>query len=84
MEVLSESSLVLPLDTTEKVGAELDTRLDARFMDLRIERTKQIFIIRSRVLKAIREFLDERGFIEINTPKIVSAETEGGTAYFLF
>ncbi len=82
MEVLSESSLVLPLDTTEKVGAELDTRLDARFMDLRIERTKQIFIIRSRVLKAIREFLDERGFIEINTPKIVSAATEGGTALF--
>ena len=82
MEVLSEASLVLPLDTTEKVGAELDTRLDARFMDLRIERTKQIFIIRSRVLKAIREFLDERGFIEINTPKIVSAATEGGTALF--
>jgi len=54
MEVLSEASLVLPLDTTEKVGAELDTRLDARFMDLRIERTKQIFIIRSRVLKVIR------------------------------
>ena len=82
MEVLSEASQVLPLDTTEKVGAELDTRLDARFMDLRIERTKQIFIIRSRVLKAIREFLDERGFIEINTPKIVSAATEGGTALF--
>lgn len=82
MEVLSEASLVLPLDTTEKVGAELDTRLDARFMDLRIERTKQIFIIRSRVLKTIREFLDERGFIEINTPKIVSAATEGGTALF--
>ena len=55
MEVLSEASQVLPLDTTEKVGAELDTRLDARFMDLRIERTKQIFIIRSRVLKAIRQ-----------------------------
>ncbi len=82
MEVLSEASQVLPLDTTEKVGAELDTRLDARFMDLRIERTKQIFIIRSRVLKTIRAFLDERGFIEINTPKIVSAATEGGTALF--
>lgn len=82
MEVLSEASQVLPLDTTGKVGAELDTRLDARFMDLRTERTKQIFIIRSRVLKAIREFFDERGFIEINTSKIVSAATEGGTALF--
>ncbi len=82
MEVLNEASQILPLDTTGKVGAELDTRLDARFMDLRTERTKHIFIIRSRVLKAIRDFLDERGFIEINTPKIVSAATEGGTALF--
>ncbi len=82
MEVQSEASQVLPLDTTGKVGAELDTRLDARFMDLRTERTKHIFIIRSRVLKAIRDFLDERGFIETNTPKIVSAATEGGTALF--
>jgi nondiscriminating aspartyl-tRNA synthetase len=82
MEVLSVASQVLPLDTTGKVGAELDTMLDARFMDLRTERTKHIFIIRSRVLKAIRDFLDERGFVEINTPKIVSAATEGGTALF--
>ncbi|MHC1610175.1 MAG: aspartate--tRNA(Asn) ligase [Candidatus Methanospirareceae archaeon] len=82
MEVLSEASHTLPLDITGKVGAGLDTRLDARFMDVRTERTKQIFIIRSRVLKTIRDFLDERGFIEINTPKIVSAATEGGTALF--
>ena len=82
MDVLSEASQVLPLDTTGKVGAELDTRLDARFMDLRTERTKHIFMIRSLTLKAIRAFFDERGLIEINTPKIVSAATEGGTALF--
>jgi nondiscriminating aspartyl-tRNA synthetase len=82
MEVLSEASQVLPLDTTGKVGAELDTRLDARFMDLRTERTKHIFMVRSLALKAIRAFLDARSFIELNTPKIVSAATEGGTALF--
>ncbi|RLG33283.1 aspartate--tRNA(Asn) ligase [Methanosarcinales archaeon] len=82
MEVLNEASQILPLDITGKVGAELDTRLDARFMDLRTERTKHIFIIRSRVLKVIRDFLDGQGFIETNTPKIVSAATEGGTALF--
>ena len=82
IDVLSEASPVLPLDTTGKVGAELDTRLDARFMDLRTERTKHIFIIRSLTLRTIREFFDERGLIEINTPKIVSAATEGGTALF--
>jgi aspartyl-tRNA synthetase len=82
MDVLSEASQVLPLDTTGKVGAELDTRFDARFMDLRTERTKHIFIVRSLTLKAIRDFFDEQGLRGINTPKIVSAATEGGTALF--
>jgi nondiscriminating aspartyl-tRNA synthetase len=82
LDVLSVASQILPLDTTGKVGAELDTRLDARFMDVRTERTKHIFMIRSRMLKAVRNFLTDRGFIEINTPKIVSAATEGGTALF--
>lgn len=82
IEVLSAAAYDLPLDPTGKVDAELDTRLDARFMDLRTERTRQIFMIRSRVLKVIRDFLSDRGFIEINTPKIVSAATEGGTALF--
>ncbi|HDS45827.1 MAG TPA: aspartate--tRNA(Asn) ligase [Methanomicrobia archaeon] len=82
LDVLSVASPILPLDTTGKVGAELDTRLDARFMDVRTERTKQIFMIRSRMLTAVRNFLTDRGFVEINTPKIVSAATEGGTALF--
>jgi nondiscriminating aspartyl-tRNA synthetase len=82
LDVLSVASQILPLDTTGKVGAELDTRLDARFMDVRTERTKHIFMIRSRMLKVVRNFFIDRGFIEINTPKIVSAATEGGTALF--
>jgi aspartyl-tRNA synthetase len=82
IEVQSVAQSPLPLDTTGKVGAELDTRLDARFMDLRNERTKHIFMIRNLVLKTIRDFLGQQGFIEINTPKIVSAATEGGTALF--
>ncbi len=82
VNVLSVASQILPLDTTGKVGAELDTRLDARFMDVRTERTKHVFLIRSRMLKVIRDFLADRGFVEINTPKIVSSATEGGTALF--
>jgi nondiscriminating aspartyl-tRNA synthetase len=82
IDVLNEALQILPLDTTGKVGAELDTRLDARFMDLRTERTKHIFMIRSMALKTIRDFLTDQGFVETNTPKIVSAATEGGTALF--
>jgi len=70
------------MDTTGKVDADLDTRLDVRFMDLRRLRTTSIFRIRHLILKSIREYLDREGFVEITTPKVVATATEGGTALF--
>ncbi len=81
-EILNEADAPLPLEVTEKVPAELDTRLDNRFMDLRKPRVQAIFRIRHVMLQAIREFFDRHGFIEVNTPKIVSTATEGGTELF--
>ncbi len=81
-EVLSEAAAPLPLDVAEKVPAELDTRLDARFLDLRRPRVQAIFRIRHQMLQSVREFLSDEGFIEVNTPKIVSTATEGGTELF--
>ncbi|MCW7075743.1 MAG: aspartate--tRNA(Asn) ligase [Candidatus Syntrophoarchaeum sp.] len=80
--VLNPANSPLPLDTTGKVGAELDTRLDSRFMDIRRPEVLAIFRIRDKVLTTTRNFLNEHGFIEINTPKIVATATEGGTALF--
>lgn len=82
LNVLSESDSPLPMDITGKVGADIDTRLDSRFIDLRRIKTLAIFVIRHHVLKAVRGFLENEGFIEINTPKVVAAATEGGTALF--
>ncbi|HEC57446.1 MAG TPA: aspartate--tRNA(Asn) ligase [Candidatus Syntrophoarchaeum butanivorans] len=82
IRVLSYADSPLPLDPTGKVKAELDTRLDSRFMDLRRPEVLAIFKIRSYVLDTIRNFFKEHGFIEINTPKIVATATEGGTALF--
>ncbi|MDI9642834.1 MAG: aspartate--tRNA(Asn) ligase [Archaeoglobaceae archaeon] len=82
IEVLNGSSAPLPLEVTEKVPAELDTRLDNRFMDLRRPKVSAIFRIKSQVVRSIREFLYEEGFIEVQTPKIVSTATEGGTELF--
>lgn len=80
--VLNAAESPLPLDPTEKVEAELDTRLDARYMDLRRHRINAMFQLKSEVLTGIREYLREQGFVEINTPKIVATATEGGTALF--
>jgi len=80
--ILNEADAPLPLDVAEKVPAELDTRLDHRYLDLRKPKIQAIFRIRHCVLKSVREFLCEEGFIEVNTPKIVSTATEGGTELF--
>ncbi|WP_135611964.1 aspartate--tRNA(Asn) ligase [Methanococcoides sp. AM1] len=80
--VLNEAESPLPMDTTGKVDAELDTRLDSRFIDLRREKTTAIFKIRHEVLRAVRNFLSEEGFIETSSPKVVATATEGGTSLF--
>jgi aspartyl-tRNA synthetase len=82
INVLGKAESPLPMDTTGKVDADLDTRLDVRFMDMRRLRTTSIFRIRHLLLKSIREYLDREGFVEITTPKVVATATEGGTALF--
>lgn len=82
IDVLGIAESPLPMDTTGKVNADLDHRLEVRFMDLRKENTQAIFWIRHLVLRSVREFLDNNGFIEITTPKIVATATEGGTSLF--
>jgi nondiscriminating aspartyl-tRNA synthetase len=80
--VLGKAESPLPMDTTGKVDADLDTRLDARFMDVRRPGTQAIFRIRHLIQKSVREFLSGEGFVEITTPKVVATATEGGTALF--
>ncbi len=82
IDVLNEAGSPLPMDTTGKVDAELDTRLDSRFIDLRRPGTLAVFKIRHEVQKAVRDFLTDNGFIESSTPKVVATATEGGTSLF--
>lgn len=81
-EVIARSKSPLPLDVVEKVPADLDTRLDARFLDARRPRVTAVFRIRSAVMEAVSGFLYSRGFVNIVSPKIVAAATEGGTELF--
>lgn len=72
----------------------LDTRLDNRFffifpkmeifrvLDLRTTVTQGVFAIQSGVCRLFRKALTEKGFVEIHTPKIISAASEGGANVF--
>ncbi|MFH1055341.1 MAG: aspartate--tRNA(Asn) ligase [Candidatus Altiarchaeota archaeon] len=82
LTVIAASLSPLPMDVTGKVDADLDTRLNNRFMDVRRPRTQAIFKIRAKVQEAFREFFLSRGFVEINPPSIIAAASEGGTNLF--
>ncbi|GAC1387410.1 MAG: aspartate--tRNA(Asn) ligase [Candidatus Saccharimonadales bacterium] len=60
----------------------LDTLFEHRVIGLRNLQEAKIFKIRSDLLRYIREFLHEREFVEINTPKLVANAAEGGAEVF--
>ncbi len=82
IEVVGEVLKQVPFEVTGKVPAEIDVRLDNRFIDLRRLETQAIFKIRSQIQMAFREKLMEQKFQEINPPSLVAAATEGGTDLF--
>lgn len=60
----------------------LDTRLDARIIDLRTATNQAIFRIQSGICQIFREFLCKNNFIETHTPKLTAAQSESGCNIF--
>lgn len=66
---------------TAKVGEE--TRLKYRYLDLRSERMKNNVIMRSKIVKFIRDYLSAQGFLEIETPILTKGTPEGAREYLV-
>ncbi len=60
----------------------LEKRLDVRPVDLRRDKAQAIFRIQREVMKCVREFFVQNGYLEIRTPKIIATASEGGAALF--
>lgn len=71
-----------PFYINEDVEVEEPLRLKYRYLDMRRERTRRNIMLRHRVIKYIRDWLDAQGFVEIETPILVK-ETPGGAREFL-
>ena len=80
LEVISKAE-VLPFQLDKELSNE-DLRLKHRYLDLRRPRLARNLRMRHRVSKATRDFLDEKGFLEIETP-ILSKSTPEGARDFL-
>jgi aspartyl-tRNA synthetase len=83
LKVLSESE-TLPL-SIEGDGYDIgeETRMKYRYLDLRRERLKRNLIVRHKVIKFVRDFLDKEGFTEIETPILTKSTPEGARDYIV-
>ena len=80
IEILNSSKAIpFPLDDDSKTDES--QRLKYRYLDLRRSRLQKNLILRHRTIKFIRDYLDLRGFIEIETPMMIKSTPEGARDY---
>ncbi len=82
LEILSKS-LEIPFQITDNTSALEDTRLKYRYLDIRRNEIKDKLIVRSKITMAIREFLDSKDFIEVETPVLCKSTPEGARDYLV-
>jgi len=80
LEILNRSD-PLPFQLDEHVSEEV--RLRFRYIDLRREEMRDRLLLRHRITRAIRHYLDEAGFIDIETPMLSKATPEGARDYLV-
>ncbi len=89
VEVIVEKAEILnpsktpPFYINEDVEVDENLRLKYRYLDLRRSRLKENIILRYRVIKFMRDFLDAKGFIEIETPILIKSTPEGARDYLV-
>ncbi len=62
--------------------SSVDQRIDYRWIDLRTDKNQLMFKVQTAMTKAFRDFLLERNFMEIHTPKLIAAASESGSDVF--
>ncbi|OGW39378.1 MAG: aspartate--tRNA ligase [Nitrospirae bacterium RBG_13_39_12] len=82
IEVLNESS-PLPFTIEDAADASDTLRLKHRYLDLRRPEMQRNLIVRHKGTKVIRDYLDEKGFIEIETPVLTKSTPEGARDYLV-
>ena len=83
IEVLGKCKNILPFEINTDQEVREDLRLEYRFLDLRNEKLHNNILLRSKILKTIRDKMDELGFTEIQTPILANSSPEGARDYLV-
>jgi aspartyl-tRNA synthetase len=82
LEVLNRS-LVPPFPVNSDEDVDENLRLEYRYLDLRRPRLQRNIAMRHKIVKAMRDYFDERGFVEIETPMLIKSTPEGARDYLV-
>ena len=72
-----------PFEILDDTGAKEDLRLKYRFLDLRRPVLQNNILLRHKITKTARDYFDENGFIEIETPTLIKSTPEGARDYLV-
>jgi len=83
LEVLGKCKNVLPFEINTDQEVREDLRLEYRFLDLRNQKLHDSILLRSKILKTLRDKMDELGFAEIQTPILANSSPEGARDFLV-
>ncbi len=72
-----------PFEILDDTGAKEDLRLKYRYLDLRRPSLQKNILLRHKIAKVTRDYFDENGFIEIETPTLIKSTPEGARDYLV-